>query len=86
MSEPLSLRVMVTDVWDEAQLALDPATSIGTLKQRALQQVRVERDPAGYVVKYRGAALLNEAGSLQDAGVVPNANLIVMPRRRRPVR
>jgi hypothetical protein len=38
------------------------------------------------MVKFRGAELFNEAGSLKDAGVVPNANLIVLPRRRRPVR
>jgi hypothetical protein len=37
-------------------------------------------------VKYRGAELLDEAGSLAQAGIVPTANLIVMPRRRRPVR
>jgi hypothetical protein len=38
------------------------------------------------MVKLRGAELFNEAGSLKDAGVVPNATLIVLPRRRRPLR
>ena len=43
------------------------------------------RDPAGYLVKYRGAELADQQ-SLADAGVVPNAGLIVLARRRRPVR
>jgi hypothetical protein len=43
-------------------------------------------DPAGYMVKYRGAQLLDEQRTLAEAGVVSNAPLIVMARRRRPVR
>jgi hypothetical protein len=82
----LPLRVMVQDVWNEVQLALPPSHSIGELKQVALQQAHVRRDPSEYLVKFRGAELSNEAGSLEQAGVVPNANLIVLPRRRRPVR
>ena len=47
---------------------------------------RVTRDPDGYVLKFRGAELSDETRSLADAGLVPNGALIVLPRRRRPVR
>jgi hypothetical protein len=86
VSTTLPLRVMVTDVWDEAPLQLSPAATVAELKRAALEHVRVRRDPAGYEVKYRGAALLDENRTLSDLGIVPNANLIVLPRRRRPVR
>jgi hypothetical protein len=46
----------------------------------------VIRDPAGYVLKFRGAELQDESESLAQAGVVANGALIVLPRRRRPVR
>jgi hypothetical protein len=42
--------------------------------------------PEEYLVKFRGAELFDESKSLSEAGVVPNAALIVLPRRRRPVR
>jgi hypothetical protein len=37
-------------------------------------------------MKFLGAELLEEDRSLADAGVVPNAALVVLPRRRRPLR
>lgn len=83
---PLPIRVMVQDVWNEVRLELPGNTPLGELKRRALDAVRVIRDPAGYVLKFRGAELIDERCSLSDAGVVPNAALIVLPRHRRPVR
>jgi len=84
MSE-LSLRVMVQDVWDEVRLTAPSTSSLGELKRRALAVTRVMRDPDGYVMKFRGAELA-DGTTLEEAGVVPDANLIVLPRRRRPVR
>jgi hypothetical protein len=81
----LPLRVMVPDVWDEVALDLPRSASVAELKRTALDRLRVSRDPAGYEVKFRGAALHDENRSLSDAGLVPNANLIVLSRRRRPV-
>ena len=85
MSEELSLRVMVQDVWDEVRLSAASTSSLGELKRRALDVTRVLRDPDGYVVKFRGAEIA-DGTTLAEAGVVPDANLIVLPRRRRPVR
>jgi TUG ubiquitin-like domain len=86
MSTGLSVRVMVTDVWDAVPLTLEPSTSLADLKLEALTRTRVQRDPDEYVVKFRGAEMLDESVSLKDAGIPPNAALIVLPRRRRPVR
>lgn len=81
----LSVRVMVQDVWDEVRMSAAASSSLGDLKRRALAVTRVMRDPDGYVVKFRGAEVADDA-TLDEAGVVPDANLIVLPRRRRPVR
>ncbi len=81
----LAVRVMVPDVWDEVALELPRSVTVAELKRTALDRLRVRRDPAGYEVKFRGAALYDENRSLDDVGLVPNANLIVLPRRRRPV-
>jgi hypothetical protein len=86
MTSPLILRVTVEDVWNEVLLELPSDTSVGEIKRRALALTRVTRDPSQYVVKFRGAELSDESRTASAAGLVPNGALIVMPRRRRPVR
>lgn len=86
MTGAIPLRVTVLDAWDAVPLALPPSTSVGDLKREALARARVRGDPADYLVKFRGAVLDDEGRSLQDAGVPANAPLIVLRRRRRPVR
>ncbi|HEX6644598.1 MAG TPA: hypothetical protein VF037_07970 [Gemmatimonadales bacterium] len=85
MTGELSVRVMVQDVWDEVRMSVPASATTGELKRRALEVTRVMRNPDGYVVKFRGGEVRDET-TLADAGVVPDANLIVLPRRRRPVR
>jgi hypothetical protein len=82
----IPVRVRVQDAWDEFRFDLAPGTSLADLKRKALAAARVTRDPASYLLKFRGAELADEGTSLAAAGVVPNAALIVMSRRRRPVR
>jgi hypothetical protein len=86
VSDTLRIRVTVQDAWDEVPLDLPPATSLAELKRAALDATRVTRDPDEYVLKFRGFELLDESRSLADAGLVPNGAVIVLPRRRRPVR
>ena len=83
---PLPLRVMVQDAWDEIPLDLPASTSLADVKRRALKAAQVYRDPNEYVLKFRGAELRDESQSLAEAGLVANGALIVLPRRRRPVR
>jgi hypothetical protein len=86
MTAALPIRVMVQEAWDEVRLELPPATPLGEVKRRALEATRVAGDPAGFLLKFRGAELLDETRSLAEAGMVPNGALIVLSRRRRPVR
>ena len=82
----LPVRVMLTDVWDEFHLDLAPETLLRDVKQQVLDLGRVTDDSSNYVVKFRGAQLLDEGKSLADLGIVKNAALIMLPRRRQPVR
>lgn len=86
MSATLPLRVMVEDAWDEIALDLPATTPLSDLKGRALEAAQVRGDPDGYLLKFRGAELRDESRTLAEAGLVPNGALIVLPRRRRPVR
>lgn len=86
MNGALAVRVMVEDAWDEVFLELPAETPLSELKRQALARTYLERDPSDYLLKYRGAALRDESRSLSEAGLVQNAALIVLARRRRPVR
>jgi hypothetical protein len=87
VAERFAVRVMVTDVWDQVFLAVEPGTTVAELKRRALEQaLKRQASAEEYVVKFRGAAVLDEATTLETLGVVPNAPLIILPRRRQPVR
>ena len=86
MTAPLPLRVMVEDVWNEVLLETPTTTPVGDIKRQALAATHVMRDPSQYVMKYRGAELTDESRSAAEVGLVPNGALIVLGRRRRPVR
>jgi hypothetical protein len=86
MSDALPIRVMVQEAWDHVNLSVPAATPVAEVKRQALGLARVPGDPGEFLVKYRGAELLKETQTLGEAGIAPNAALIVLPRRRRPVR
>ena len=86
MTDVLPVRVKVTPNWDEVHFELPADTPIAELKRRALELSYVFDDPKGYLVKYRGAQLGDEGKSLAQWGIVQNAPLIVLHRRRQPVR
>jgi hypothetical protein len=77
---------MVQDAWDEVLLDLPAVTPLAEVKRQALQATRVTGNPDAYLLKFRGAELEDESRSLAEAGLVPNGALIVLRRRRRPVR
>jgi hypothetical protein len=82
----LPVRIMVQDVWDQVTLDLAGGTPVREAKQRALALTHAPGQPEEYLVKFRGAQLFDEDRSLNEAGVVANSSLIVLPRQRRPVR
>lgn len=87
-TERYPVRVMVTDAWDTVELQVDDPTTVAQLKREALRAAL--KQPAlseqAYIVKFRGAAVLDESQTLRDIGARPNAPFIVLPARRQPVR
>ena len=83
-----SVRVMVTPVWDQVSVPVEQGTSVGEVKKRALAEATGKQDLAlpDYVVKYRGAEVLDESQTLGALGAGANAPFIVLPARRQPVR
>ena len=84
MSGPLALRVRVQDTWDDVRLALPAETRAGEVKRAALHATRITADPGEYILKFRGAEV-SDTATLEESGIVPDANLIVLNRRRRPI-
>ena len=84
----LPVRVMVLDNWEEYRFAVAPTMRVAALKQAALDHAQLgERRPHDYVVKFRGAELLDQDDqTLEGSGIVPNAALIVLSRKRNPAK
>jgi hypothetical protein len=83
-----TVRVMVTDVWDQVVLAVAATTTVAELKREALARAlrRAEIPLDRYIVKFRGAPMLDESVTLTALGAGPNAPFIVLPVQRQPVR
>ena len=88
VAQRFAVRVMVTPVWDQVFLPVDGDTTVAHLKREALRAAlkRSAFDESAYVVKFRGAQVLDESVKLGALGAVPNAPFIVLPARRQPVR
>ena len=88
VGERLVVRVMVPDVWDQVTLSLDAGATVAELKRQALERARSHPavDLAEYVVKFRGAAVLDERETLAALGASNQSSFIVLPARRQPVR
>ena len=86
-NDPLSLRVTVTDGWRVVPMALPPSAPVAELKRRALEGASISpRLASHYEVKYGGARVADETLRLDAVGIPDGAGLVVLPRRRRPVR
>jgi WXG100 protein secretion system (Wss), protein YukD len=81
------VRVWVPEVWDAVPLRLALEATVADLKEQALRHALGNtRAHAPYVVKYRGAQVLDEQRRLADLGVRDGAPFIVLPARRMAVR
>jgi hypothetical protein len=87
MTADVRLRVAVTDAWDTVTIDAPPSLTMGELKCRALAEATGRTLPSGeYVLKYRGATVLDEHATVGDLALRSGAPLIVLPARRHPVR
>lgn len=86
-NDPLSFRVTVSDGWRVVPVVLPPSAPVAELKRRALEAASISpRLTSRYEVKYGGALVADETLRLDAVGIPDGAALVVLPRRRRPVR
>ena len=86
MTATLQIRVTVLDTWDEIQFSASPSTRVADIKRDALTKARVVGAPDQWLVKYLGAEVPEDGTTLEQAGIEPNGALIVLRRRRQPIR
>lgn len=83
----MTVRVWVPEVWDAVELAATPEWTIARVKDEALRRATGRTpDPERYLVKYKGARMLDEQRTLADLQARNGAPFIVLPARRRPLR
>jgi len=87
VGERYAVRVMVTPVWEQVSVQVDDSTTAAQLKHEALRAaLKTTRDEQAFIVKFRGALVLDESVTLGALGAGPNSPFIVLPARRQPVR
>jgi hypothetical protein len=86
MTDTLPIRVTVLDTWDEIHVSARRSTLVADLKRDALDKARVVGAPEQWLVKYRGAEVREDGTTIEQAGIEPNGALIVLRRRRQPIR
>ena len=87
VGERYAVRVMVTPAWETVSVQVDGGTTVAQLKHEAVRAaLKTTQDEAAFIVKFRGAVVLDESTTLGALGAVPNAPFIVQPARRQPVR
>jgi hypothetical protein len=83
----ITIRVEMPEVWDVVRIAVAPSEPVLAVKIRALSALFPEAQlHEDFVLKLRGWEILDEAASLDDAGVIDGSILLLTHRRRRPVR
>lgn len=82
-----TLRVQCAEAWDAVKVELSPETRVRDVKQAAMAQLLPDVDALeSYVVKLRGIEVQREELSVHAAGAIDGSTLLIMSRRRRPVR
>jgi len=86
--EPIfHLRVQVAELWDSVRLDAPPSEQVISIKRAALDALYpVGIDPDEYVVRLHGFEILDESVSLSAAGIRDGSILLLVKRRRQPVR
>ena len=84
---PLQLRVTFNDTWATSAVTARPDESIASVKSRVLGAHNIAPASFGdYEVKHIGVPVRDESRSMSSLGIKNAAALIILPRRRRPVR
>ncbi len=85
-SDAITIRVEMPEVWDVVRIVAAPAQPVIDVKNAALRALRPDSTPDEMVLKLRGWEILDETATLADSGIDDGSILVMMFRRRRPVR
>lgn len=85
-AQAITIRVEMPEVWDVVRIVAATTQPVIEVKTAALHALYPEAAPDEMVVKLRGWEILDEMASLTDCGIVDGSILVMMFRRRRPVR
>lgn len=83
----IHIRVQVAELWDSVRVDAPPSEPVISAKRAALDALYPDGiDPEEYVVRLHGFEILDERVSLAAAGVRDGSILLLVKRRRQPVR
>ena len=83
---PLHVRAQVLEAWDAIKIDADPASTVKSLKQLALEELYPGVQPADqYVVKLNGFEILDENVPRSSTAARNGSTFLITDRRRRPV-
>jgi hypothetical protein len=83
----LHIRVQVADLWDSVRVDAPATEPVILVKRAALEALYpAGADPDEFVVRLHGFEILDEESSLSGAGLRNGSILLLVSRRRRPVR
>jgi len=86
-AEVWSVRVQAAEAWDAVRVDVLPLSRVRDVKHAAMAQLLPDVGHMDdYVVKLRGVEIVNEDASMQAVGAVDGSTLLILSRRRRPVR
>lgn len=81
------LRVQVAQLWDSVRVDAPPSEPVISVKRAALAALYPDGiDADEFVVRLHGFEILEESASLAAAGVKDGSILLLVERRRQPVR
>ena len=83
----LHIRVQIAELWDSVRIDAPASEPVISAKRAALEALYPGgMNPEDYVVRLRGFEILDESVSLVAAGLQDGSILLLVYRRRRPVR
>ncbi len=78
-----SVRVEIPELWDVVLVETPLGEPILAVKNAALAVLDPRADQREYVMKLRGAEMMNESASLAEAGALDGSIFLLTRRRRR---
>lgn len=82
-----TVRAQCADVWDAVRVSVVPETRVRDIKQAAMSVLMPDVQAIDeYVVKLHGIEVRDELAAIGQSGATDGSTLLIMSRRRRPVR